>query len=342
MLNFLLVILGLSILVIVHELGHFLAAKTFKILVEEFGIGLPPRLWGKKIGETLYSINWLPLGGFVRLFGENRSEPPQPDSEEKTFYRQSIWKRILVVASGVLMNFLAGWLMVSTVFFIGIPTLVAITDVKSGSLAETAGIKRGDILLNFKAAKEVSNFVNQRRGQEIYLKIKRGSETLEVPVTPRLTTPEGEGNLGIYLIEGGVPKTDGAWKSLWLGLTTSLKITAGIAKGIALFLASVFVNPLALEGFIGPIGIVNTAAETTRIGIIPFIQLLSLISLNLAVFNLFPIPALDGGRLLFLLIEKIRGQALRFQTEALINAVGMAILITLMILVTAKDILTLL
>lgn len=344
-LSVILIFAGLSLLVVIHELGHFLVAKSFGLLVEEFGFGLPPKIWGKKIGETLYSINWLPFGGFVRIYGERPSAGGEEEKSgvniERSFGHQKIWKRALVTVAGVLMNFLLGWFLISLVFAIGIPQTVLVADVQAGGIADLAGIQKGDQFYEFKTSKEFVEFIDINKGFPMTIKIKRGEEYLDMQVTPRILVPEGEGNLGIYLVETGLLKT-GLFESFTQGFSSALKMVGGIFLGLVDLVLGIFTDLSILNHFVGPVGIVNIAIQTTRLGLANFIQFLALISLNLAVFNVFPIPALDGGRLLFLALEKLKGGPLNQKLEMAFNAIGFAVLLCLIIFITFKDILTLL
>lgn len=333
------VIIGLSFLIIIHEAGHFLTAKRLGLLVEEFGFGLPPRFWSKKIGETVYSFNYLPFGGFVRIFGENRSEKLESDRDlsKRAFFAQPVWKRAVIITAGVLMNFLLGWFLVSVVFMIGIPQRLLVSEIKDNSIASAAGIKGGDQILNFSAVPEFVKFIEENKGKEILLNLERNGENLEIKVTPRLEMPEGEGNLGIYLVESGLPKL-GFFQSFWEGLKTALGMSAAIFLGLIDLVIGIFTDFRILGKFVGPVGIINMAIGTAKMGAVYFIQLLSVISLNLAVFNLIPIPALDGGKLLFLIVEKLRGRGLKTETEMAANGVSFAFLILLILAITLKDI----
>ncbi len=334
------VILGLSLLVFIHEAGHFFAAKFFGLLVEEFGFGLPPRLWSRKIGETLYSFNWLPFGGFVKIYGERHFEEKTVVDEKRSFSHQKIWKRTAIVVSGVLMNFILGWFLTSAVFMVGVPQSLMITEVKGGGLAEKAGIMKNDRISDFTVVAELVKFLDENKGREVVLRVKRDSKDLEIKVTPRVKVPEGEGNLGIYLAETGIPKT-GFFRSLYEGLVLSLKAVGEIIKGVFGLLAGIFTEKGVIDKFVGPVGIVGMAIQASKDGLIYFVQLLALISLNLAVFNVIPIPALDGGKLLFLAIEKIRGRAVSVKTEFVVTGASFMFLLALILLVTLKDILTL-
>src|SRR3989344_912766 len=288
---------GLSALIIIHELGHFLVAKWLGLFVEEFGFGLPPRIFGKKIGETVYSLNWLPFGGFVRIFGERPEETASPEQIERSFAHQPVAKRAIIVVAGVIMNFALGWLLLSSVFAIGIPQSILVSGVQKGGIADIAGIQQGDQFIEFKTVPEFVEFLEVNKGAEVRIAIKRGGETFPVKFVPRVAVPEGEGNIGVFLDEIGLLKQN-FFRSFLEGFKLSLQITKAIFIGIA--------------------------------------QLIALISLNLAVFNVFPIPALDGGRLLFLMLEKLRGKPINMHTEMVINCVSFFILLILIGAVTVK------
>ncbi|OGM92016.1 RIP metalloprotease RseP [Candidatus Wolfebacteria bacterium RIFCSPLOWO2_01_FULL_38_11] len=333
------VIIFLSILILVHELGHFLAAKKFGLLVEEFGFGLPPKIFAKKIGETDYSINALPFGGFVKIFGENREENASI-SPERNFSNLKIWKRAIVLAAGVGFNFLLGWLAISLVFAIGTPSVVIITEIKKNSPAEEVGLLAGDRIAEFTNVNDFIDFVNSHQGEKIKLKIEREGKTLELEAIPRKNPPIGEGSLGVGLVDAGLEKQN-IFMSFWEGLKTSLNSIKTIFLAIINLIGKAFVGKASFEQVTGPIGIVKITAQASTLGIVYLLQLLALISLNLAVINILPFPALDGGRLFFLLIEKIKGSPLDQKFEKITNAVGFAILIFLMIVITIKDIIKL-
>ena len=329
------VIIFLSILILVHELGHFWAAKKFGLLVEEFGFGLPPKIWSKKIGETVYSINALPFGGFVKIFGEDGGD----SSMERNFASLKIWRRTIIISAGVLFNFLLGWLIISLVFSIGVPQAVVITDVKANSPAAGIGLQVNDKLIGYNTTEEFINYINENRGKEINLKIGRNGDDLDFKVIPRIieNTPNGEGALGVGLIDVGLPKKP-ILESFWEGLKTSIEMIKMIFVAIFSLIAKAIVGKASLGQVAGPVGIVKLTAQAGTLGLVYLLQLLAMISLNLAVINIFPFPALDGGRLLFLAIEKIKGSPLNQKFEKTANAVGLILLISLMVLITIKDI----
>lgn len=374
------VIIFLSILVLIHELGHFLVAKKFGLWVEEFGFGLPPRIWKKKIGETIYSINALPFGGFVKIYGEDRegkaevADNKQKDvgvevisiqtektaivdseqvliesfqessvyyrhpsaSKDRSFSSLPISKRSLIIFAGVLMNFLLGWLLISVIFSIGIPQAILITKVEPNSPAAEIGLQAGDKILSA-GADNFIKFIDEHRGQEIVIKIERNGEIKEFKTVPRINPPSSEGALGIALMESGLAKKN-LLASVWEGLKTSIGIVQAVFAVIFNLIAKIFVGRANLEQIAGPIGIVKITSQAGSLGFIYLLQLLALISLNLVVINIFPFPALDGGRLLFLLIEKIKGSPLPIKFEKYANAVGMTFLLFLMLVITINDI----
>lgn len=337
------VIIFLSILILVHELGHFLAAKKFGLLVEEFGFGLPPKIWSKKKGETIYSINALPFGGFVKIFGEDQNADTRgldADLRGRNFVSLKIWRRAIIIIAGVLFNFLLGWLAISLVFSIGAPQAVIITDVKANSPAAEIGLQANDKIAGFITTDEFIEYVNENQGKEISVKIQRNGDTLDFKVTPRVNPPVGEGSLGVGLVGAGMAK-QGLLVSFWEGLKATINLTKEIFIAIFNLIAKAVVGKASLEQVAGPVGIVKVTAQAGTLGFVYLLQLLAMISLNLAVINILPFPALDGGRLLFLGIEKIKGSPLSPKFERMANGIGFSILILLMIAITVKDIIKL-
>lgn len=348
-LSIILVILFLSVLVLIHELGHFLAGKYFGLWVEEFGIGLPPRAWGKKIGETIYSVNWLPFGGFVKIFGENREGESEGQIEGRnSFSSLSVSKRAVILFAGVLMNFLLGWFLISLIFAIGIPQSILVSDVQAVSPAAEAGLLAGDKVKGVKLEEEFfrelnladfTDFVKSNAGREVVVQIERDNKIKEFKIVPRMNPPAGQGALGVLLVESGVPRSSNLFRSLWEGLKASWEIVRLMFQFLGQLLFRIISGQkVDFSQFTGPVGITKITAEVGTLGILYLLQFFSFISLNLAVLNILPIPALDGGRLLFLAVEKIKGSPLPRKFEKYANAAGMAILLTLMVLITIKDI----
>lgn len=351
MIIFILVIVGLSLLILGHEAGHFLCAKLFGLRVDEFGIGFPPRIWAKKKGETEYSINWLPFGGFVKISGERgefamvendpiggmKKNAPKKIDNSKLFYAQPAWKKSVIVIAGILVNFVAGWLLVSTVLMVGAPKTLVITETEAGSPAAQVGFMAGDVVKNFTDAQSFINFVNARRGVPTEIAILRNGKEIDLTVTPRVTVGPDEGPIGIALSEGGTV-SEPFLQALWDGLRTSFILAGMIFQVLWQLIRNLFAHGTLLAGVVGPVGIFGVAEESGRIGLIYLVQLLGIISLNLAVVNLIPFPALDGGRFLMIIIEKIKGSAIPEKVEAWINGLGFAFLLLLMVLLTIRDI----
>lgn len=324
-------------MIIVHELGHFWSAKKFNAYVEEFGFGLPPRIFGKKKGETIYSVNLLPIGGFVKIRGENREDEKDDLPKERYFYNLDIWKRAVVLTAGVAMNFVFGWFLLTIVFLSGTPDALFIAEVAEDSPAFEAGIMTNDRVVDFNTAEEFIAFVNLNKGQEISLNIEREGENLVINVMPRLAPPENQGALGVALVEGGADR-QGFFTSIWESLKVSAEIFSMIFVGLFKLIKLAILGQEPLAGVGGPIAIVKLTSQVSSLGFIYLLQFMALISINLAAINIFPFPALDGGRLLFLMIEKIKGSPLPKRFENYANAVGMGLLLLLMVLLTVKDI----
>ena len=350
LIGIIIVIIFLSVLILIHELGHFFAAKKFGLWVQEFGFGLPPRIWGKKKGETVYSVNALPFGGFVKIYGEDQEENDSQLSarggsalggaisdKTRSFSNLPAWKRAVILIAGVVMNFILGWVLISIVFAIGIPQAVFITDVKANSPAAESGILANDKILDFKTTKDFISFIDQNRGKEISLKIERAGKEIEIKSVPRKNPPAGEGALGIALIDAGQPKMN-IFSALWGGLKSSFEVFSMIYVAIFKLIQAAILGKGSLAGLTGPVGIVKITGEVSKLGLLYLLQLLALISLNLAAINIFPFPALDGGRILFLIIEKIKGSPLPQKFERYANALGLALLLFLMLVITIKDI----
>lgn len=357
-----LAILILSVLILVHEWGHFVTAKKAGLFVEEFGIGLPPRLWGKRVGETIYSINLLPIGGFVKIYGENGREIDRRVPEVRpgrAFYEKPIRTRLGILASGVFMNFLLGIAIFSVLLSIGVPAAaterlkpslkdyrVEIVTIAPHSPAEQSGIQRGDRILSIRlgkeemivqSSKEVSEFVSRFRGKEITLRVQRGNNTMNIPVFSRENPPEGEGSLGIVMAEVGTLQFPW-WRSIFEAIRLSGEMAVNVLKALGGVFLDLFRTGKISEGVAGPIGIVQFAGEVARLGILRLLNFAALLSINLAVLNLLPIPALDGGRIFFLFLEKVRGRPVPRRYEAFSHAIGMAVLLTLILLISIQDI----
>lgn len=347
-----LIIVGLSVLILVHEIGHFASAKFFGIGVEEFGIGFPPRIFGKKYKGTTYSVNALPFGGFVKIIGEDGEEKENKEENEQknsllNFSSQKVWKRVIVLVAGVSMNIIAGWIIFSAVFMVGVPTKLAIIDVSSDSPAAKVDIKTNDFIVKATygtktledpiQTKDFIGLVKEAGENDIALTLQRGKEIIEKTLRGRINPPEGQGSLGLGLGESGVEQK-GFFESLWYGATYTWDIIKMTTIGFFDLIVNIVSAPGMVKNVAGPVGIVVIAKQATDIGFIYFLQLLALISINLAVLNLLPFPALDGGRVLLLIIEKIKRSPVSLRTQSYVNVAGFVLLIALMLFVTFQDV----
>jgi regulator of sigma E protease len=339
-------IIGLILLVFVHELGHFLAAKQAGIKVEEFGFGFPPRIKGWQYGETLYSINWLPLGGFVRIHGENKHRSEELAREtgvlieaKRAFFAQSFWRRFVVIAAGISINFIAGWLLLSLVYMVGARQAVVITEVQSGSPAESVQLQSGDELIGFTTAEEFIEFTKTEQGKQVSIRIVRSGEELTVTPLLRRASPESA-PLGAAISPVGFASLS-FFSALKKGLVDSVMAVAEIFRAFGSLIGKLFSSASVPENIVGPVGIFGIAGDLGKLGFVYILQLVAMISLNLAALNAIPFPALDGGRILFMVIEKLKGSPLHPVREMWTNAISFGFLILLMLIITGRDIIRL-
>jgi len=350
----LIVFISLIGLIVLHEFGHFAIAKKFGVRVEEFGIGYPPRIFGKKIGETLYSLNLLPFGAFVKIYGEEGGI-----ESAHSFTGKPIWQRALIILGGVVSFWIISAILLSIVFGMGVPQAISdttkavnpkvqIVAVATGSPAEEAGIKVGDTIKEFSIfnsqfsinkVKEIQELTEKYKGEAITLTIERGKEVFDATLIPRVSPPEGEGAMGVGLVRTAL--TSYPWYLAPIkGVEACFNLTGSIVAG----LSQVFGNLIQGKGLppgaqlMGPIGIGSLMTQAAHLGLAYYLQFIALISIYLAIFNILPIPALDGGKLLFLGIEKVRRKPVSQKIEQGITSIFFALLIALMIWVTIKDI----
>jgi len=357
-------------LTVIHELGHFILAKRFGVKVEEFGIGYPPRLFGKKFGETIYSINLLPFGAFVKIYGEEGGGD-EADASSSTFanarvienYRsfsqKPIWQRMLIVLGGVLSFWIVSILLLSLVMGLGAPTAISdeengslrdakvqIAAIASGSPAEKAGIKPGDTIkqltinnqqLTINKVKEVQELTERYKGEEVTLTIKRGKEIFDVSLVPRINPPSGEGAMGVALVRTAI-KSYPWWQSGWQGVKATFNLTLAVIEGWSGAIKNIIKGESSGVQLMGPVGIFSLFNQAGQMGVNYFLQFIAVISVYIALFNILPIPAVDGGKLLFLIIEAIRKKPISPKIEQNITTFFFALLIMMMIWVTIKDI----
>ncbi|KPL89099.1 RIP metalloprotease RseP [Ardenticatena maritima] len=334
------VVLGL--LVLVHEIGHFVAAKAAGIKVLEFGIGYPPRaLTLFKHGDTEYTLNWLPLGGFVRMLGEE--DPTHPDS----FAAKPPLARALVLLAGPFMNFvLAVALFALLAMVAGVPTdkpanAITILAVAENSPAAEAGLREGDVILyvanqRVTTSEQLQALTQEFRGQPLTLVVRRGDREMEITLVPRENPPQGEGPIGIQITDRLIERY-GPIEAFRAGFAATKRASLLILNGLSAMLR----GEVGREAVAGPVGIAQVTGEVAREGgVLALINFTAVLSINLAILNLLPLPALDGGRLVFVLLEVVRGgKRISPEKEGLVHFVGMAILLGFVLIVTYFDVL---
>lgn len=377
-------ILVLSLLVFVHELGHFWTARRFGVKAEEFGFGFPPRaigwyrsqsgrwrtVWGRRPVEelendpeenrrpakkaTVYSLNWLPLGGFVKIKGENGGEKGEKDS----FAGQTIWRRTLILAAGVIMNIVLAWFLFSVGYLIGLPqstdTLgkyarvsqpkVVVAEVNPQTPAEEAGLKSGDLILSVEGVevgteKALQDAIAVRGGQDTKLAVERGGKEMDISVKPK-ANDNGRAIIGINIFSAGLVSYP-FFPAIWEGLRTTMLLLAQIFMALVYLLRDLFLGHSVSQQFAGPVGIATITGQAAQLGFSYLLQFVALLSLNLAIINILPFPALDGGRILFLAAEKIKGRPVKREVENIIHNIGFLLLIVLVLFITYRDIIKL-
>lgn len=379
-------ILVLGLLVFVHEFGHFVAARKSGMKVHEFGFGFPPRAFGvykdpksgkfvfvkgrskqsglketivgEEVGDeypaTLYSFNWLPLGGFVKIKGENGEVANEPDS----FGFHKAWKRIVVLIAGVTMNIVLAAVLFAVGFMVGLPTdisegiddkailvdgpQVLVQTVEKDSPADQAGIQFGDVIISIndvamERGEQVSNFILESKATELSVGIKRGEEELLLAMTPTIIDETNDVKIGVALVDAAIIKYP--WYiSLYKGVWAALISVVNIALAFYFVIKSLILGQGLVVDVAGPVGIAVIVGQSARLGINYLLNVTAMISVTLAVINILPIPALDGGRILFILVEKIIRRPVPMKYEQLAHTIGFIVLMGLIILVTGRDI----
>lgn len=425
-------LLVLGIIVFFHELGHFFMAKLYGVKVEEFGIGFPPKIFGFKKGETQYTINWIPLGGFVKIIGEDGEGKGDP----KSFSSRSVSQRFQIIAAGVVMNFILAFVIFSAIYMIGFPQgisgenasklknardfgvvvaeilkdspafadgfnpgdkivsvdgknvqnvkdiknaiegkgeqkvvvgllrgkesitkemvpvndlSVVIADVSKGSPAFEADLRAGDRVLNIDgknvySIRDLQDLIDKKRGEKVAISIVRGDEKMTKIIIPRKEKKENEGALGVVLSEGmSLAETAVFSYSPLEAIKKGFEYTVFLTMALVSAFGGIVFELLKTGGTTaevsGPIGIAAMTQQAAAMGFVTVLNFIAIISVNLAIINVLPLPALDGGRLLFLVVEKIKGSPLNQEWEAKVNNIGFALLMLLMVVVTFKDVL---
>ena len=337
----------LSLMVLVHEVGHFAVAKWSGVKVEEFGFGFPPRVWATRRGETEYSVNAIPLGGFVRMVGED--DPSQP----RSFARARKRWRFAILLAGSTMNALLAILLFTGAFAAGWPTVtqteVQVVAVVAGLPAEAAGVRQGDVILALdrqpvRDVRELRRLAEASAGREVSLEVRRDAASVALSITPRASWPEGEGPLGVAI-------GDRPMRVEPVAYPVPEAFVRGVRQTAEVVAFTFYLPVLAFKGLlpwsairpVGPVGIYSIASqaaiETVQSGWwFPILSVAAGLSAGLGLANLLPIPGLDGGRLVFVLLEAVRGRRVDPQREGMIHLVGLAVLFSLIVVITFVDI----
>jgi len=358
-------ILVLVVLIVVHEFGHFVVAKMSGMRVDEFGVGYPPRIIAFKKGETEYSLNWIPFGGFVRIYGEDEGSDEMSDTKDshRAFARRPKILQALTLIAGIVMNLFFAYVLIAVVLFMGVPraitpeeallapdSAVVIGSVLPGAPADLAGFKPGDAIVKiegegatFESASSdafTAFIAQQEAGEELTVTVLRNKEEMTFAVAPTLGALSGEPEraaLGISVgTVGTVPVS--LLQAPIEGFRLTVELTRQTAVALALFFGSVFTLSADLAQVSGPVGIAGAVGTAYDQGLATLLTITAIISINLALINLLPIPALDGGRLLFVIIEAITRRPIKPVFARTINALGFGFLILLMVVITASDI----
>lgn len=345
-----------GLLIFVHELGHFLVAKRNGVKVEEFAFGLPllPRIFGVKRGETTYSVYPVPLGGFVKMLGEDGGS-----RSKRSFASKSPGVRARILVAGVLMNFLLAFVLLTIGFLFKMDPLVlcakdypratfqnnvSIAAVSETAPAKTAGLQQDDIIRriageSIDCRSEVPSELRKHPGEAVPVEIERAGQAMTLSVTPRAKTEVAPGTIGINPTDNYQDLDYPVWEAPYLALIESGAIIAATVSALGDVFTTLFTKASVPEGVAGPVGIAKITGEIVDLGAIMLLRFVAIISLSLAIFNLLPIPALDGGRLLFVGIEVLRrGKAVSAKVENAIHAVGFILLIALILFITYFDI----
>lgn len=353
--DLLIFVLALSVLVLVHEWGHFIAARKNGVKVEEFGLGLPPRIVGKEIKGTIYSLNWLPVGGFCKLCGEDPSTGSEQINEKKkkeSFQYKNPWQKLLIVLGGVIMNLVLAIVIFGVVYtIVGVPVEkdeVSIIGISPNSPAEAVGLKEGDVIykvgdVEVKRINELITEIDKYKGQKIKLIINNEelkTYNKEINIEVRENPPEGEGSMGVAVSNTELEKIP--WyrfdKGIMVGFKEAFYWGKIIFEGVIKMVGGLLVGNVPKD-VSGPIGMYQaTSSINKNQGFLAVLHFFGIVSVNLAVVNVLPFPALDGGRIIFVLYEMITKKKANQKVEVIVNNVGMLLLLGLILVITVGDV----
>lgn len=363
--SIILFLIVLGVLVFVHELGHFLVAKWSKIRVDEFAIGFPPKIFSFTRGETTYALNLIPFGGYVKIFGENPDEQSLNPEAKNSFVNKNRWTQAAVLIAGVLFNFIFAWALISVSYMFNTEVAVnqenisdvnniqtMIVDISPDSPAAKAGVEVGDKIISLKSGDEIiltadelnvenlQNFISSNSDTEIEFTVARFEEVKKFNITAVEGISPDKKAVGIVMSDVGEIEI-GFFASIWKGLQTTIIITEKVIVGLYDFLSAAIIGKADFNQVSGPVGLVGHVGDAAKFGIINLLSFTALISINLAVINLIPFPALDGGRLLFVAIEGVTRRQINVKFANTLNLIGFALLMLLMISVTVSDVIKL-
>jgi len=339
-------VIVLGVLIFVHELGHFLVAKKSKVGVLTFSLGFGPKLFGRKVGETQYQISLVPLGGYVKMIGEEPGEKIPPELLGKSFSDQSVSKRLGIVFAGPLFNFLFAWVALAFIFMVGMPTLLPeVGEVKPDFPAHQAGLMKADRIMEangtpVKRWEDLAKLIHDSGGRPLSLKVERGQETFQVSVTPQISTQKNifgdEVQVGLI----GISPSGSIFTERFDPFTATYRALVQcwrITELTAISIVKIFEGKVSAKTIGGPILIAQLAGQQAKAGTLSLVFFMAVISINLVILNVLPIPVLDGWHILIFLVEGITGRPVSLKLRERAQQIGVFIIILIMLLVFYND-----